>query len=115
MDLVDITLLDSWAEEEFGAADLGDARRTKRLLALADTFGQRPSASLPDAAQDPAMLKAAYRFFDTDAIEPDAILTSHCTASHDRCASLPLVLPLPHPSNPHCTNHPTATSLPPIP
>src|SRR6266508_2125777 len=76
MDVVDVTLMDSWAEEEFGAAALGDARRTKRLIALADTFGRRPSASLPDAAQDPAMLKAAYRSCDTDAIEPAALLTS---------------------------------------
>jgi hypothetical protein len=49
MDVVDITLMDSWAEEEFGAAALGDARRTKRLIDLAHAFGQRPSASLRTA------------------------------------------------------------------
>lgn len=114
MDVVDITLMDSWAEEEFGAAALGDARRTKRLIALADTFGRRPSASLPDAAQDPAMLKAAYRFFDTDAIEPDAILTSHCSATQDRCASVPLVLAVQDTSELDWSQHPATTGLGPI-
>jgi len=114
MDVVDVTLMDSWAEEEFGAAALGDARRTKRLIALADTFGRRPSASLPDAAQDPAMLKAAYRFFDTDAIEPDAILTSHCSATQDRCASVPLVLAVQDTSELDWSQHPATTGLGPI-
>jgi hypothetical protein len=114
MDLVDITLMESWAEEEFAAADLGDARRTKRLIALADTFARRPSASLPQAAQDPAMLKAAYRFFDTDAIEPDAILASHCTATHDRCASVPLVLAVQDTSELDWSHHPATTDLGPI-
>ena len=114
MDGVAITLMDSWAEEEFAAADLGDARRTKRLIALADTFARRPSASLPQAAQDPAMLKAAYRFFATDAIEPDAILASHCTATHDRCSSVPLVLAVQDTSELDWSHHPATTDLGPI-
>lgn len=114
MDVVDVTLLDSWAEEEFGAAALGDARRTKRLIDLAHAFGQRPSASLPDAAQDPAMLKAAYRFFDTDAIEPDAILASHRSATHDRCASVPIVLAVQDTSELDWSHHPATTGLGPI-
>ncbi|HEX5689342.1 MAG TPA: IS4 family transposase, partial [Roseiflexaceae bacterium] len=114
MDVVDITLMDSWAEEEFAAADLGDARRTKRLIALADTFARRPSASLPQAAQDPAMLKAAYRFFDTEAIEPDAILASHCTATHDRCSSVPLVLAVQDTSELDWSHHPATTDLGPL-
>jgi len=32
LDIANVTLMDSWAEEEFGTADLGDARRTKRLM-----------------------------------------------------------------------------------
>jgi hypothetical protein len=114
MDIVDVTLMDSWAEEEFGAAALGDARRTKRLIDLAHAFGQRPSASLPDAAQDPAMLKAAYRFFDTDAIEPDAILASHISATHDRCGSVPIVLAVQDTSELDWSHHPATTGLGPI-
>jgi len=92
LDIANVTLMDSWAEEEFGTADLGDAWRTKRLIELAHAFGQRPFASLPDAAQDPAMLKAAYRFFDTDDVEPAKILASHTRSTLDRCASVPVIL-----------------------
>lgn len=50
MDITNVTLMDSWAAEAFAAAALGAARCTKRLIELAHAFGQRPAASLPDAA-----------------------------------------------------------------
>jgi Transposase DNA-binding len=114
IDVVAVTLMDSWAEEDFGAAALGEARRTKRLIDLAHAFGQRPSASLPDAAQDPAMLKAAYRFFDTDAIDPDAILASQISATQDRCGSVPIVLAVQDTSELDWSHHPATTGLGPI-
>lgn len=100
MDVMDVMDVDSadvsligfvGGREEFGTATLGDARRTKRLIALAHAFGQRPAASLPDAAQDPAMLKAAYRFFDPDAIEPAEILPV-IRSTYDRCARVSVIL-----------------------
>jgi hypothetical protein len=54
-------MMQGWAADEFAEADLGDARRTQRLVDLAETLGQRPTASLPEACGDPATLKAAYR------------------------------------------------------
>ncbi len=48
-----------WAVDEFGGADLGDERRTARLVELATVLGNRPQASLPQACEDPALLKAA--------------------------------------------------------
>ena len=39
-----------------------------------------------------ARLKAAYRFFENDAIAPDAVLASHVAATYDRLALVPLVL-----------------------
>ncbi len=72
---------DAWAVTEFIAAELGDSRRTQRLVALATVFAQRPGASLPEACGNRAMLKAAYRFFDNAAIAPQAILESHVIAT----------------------------------
>lgn len=50
---------ESWAEMELGEAELGDERRTRRLVELAERLGAAPTASLPEATQDPALLKAA--------------------------------------------------------
>jgi hypothetical protein len=53
-----------WAEDEFGAASLGDKRLTLRLIKLATRFAQQPTASIPGACGGAAETKAAYRFFD---------------------------------------------------
>jgi hypothetical protein len=47
---------DAWAVTEFVEAELGDARRTQRLIALATVLAQRPGASLPEACGADAML-----------------------------------------------------------
>jgi hypothetical protein len=49
--------LDDWATDEFGAAQLGDARLTQRLIALARRLSQAPQCSFPQSL-DGADLKA---------------------------------------------------------
>src|SRR5438093_2585208 len=46
----------NWAVNEFADADLGDVRRTKRLVELATVLAQHPTAALPEACGDGAML-----------------------------------------------------------
>jgi hypothetical protein len=82
----------SWAEEEFGAAELGDVRRTARLVQLASALGAQPHASLPQATEDSAQLKAAYRFFSNHYIQAEAVLASHIQATQRRLQAVPLVL-----------------------
>ena len=82
----------NWAVNEFAEADLGDLRRTQRLVHLAHALAQNPSASLPEACGSPAMLKGAYRFFENDDIEPDDIVHSHIDATYHRLDQVPLVL-----------------------
>ncbi len=50
---------DEWIATEFGAAELGDARRTQRLLTLAAQVAAPPGASVPEACGSRAQLKAA--------------------------------------------------------
>ena len=69
-----------WAVTEFADAELGDGRRTTRLVELAYALGQHPTAALPEACGDGAMRKAAYRFFANDAVEPQDVLLSHIEA-----------------------------------
>lgn len=105
---------DSWASCEFGDAELGDARRTMRLVQLAKELGARPSASLPDATDGCPELKAAYRFFDNKAIPESAILQSHVAATYDRLRHVPLVLGVQDTSLLDFTSHPATTGLGPL-
>jgi hypothetical protein len=82
----------SWAVTEFADADLGDLRRTQRLVQLAHVLAQRPGAALPEACGSGAMLKAAYRFFANDDIAPDDMLQSHIEATYGRLNAVPIVL-----------------------
>ena len=81
----------SWAVTEFADADLGDLRRTQRLVHRAHALAQRPGAALPEACGSGAMLKAAYRFFTNDDMAPDAMLQSHMEATSSRLNAVPLV------------------------
>ena len=59
-----------WAITEFVEAELGDWRRTQRLVELAALLADPPSATLPEACGDGAMLKSASRFFANDLPDP---------------------------------------------
>src|SRR6266545_1603014 len=104
----------TWAEDEFGEADLGDVRRNARLVQLATVLGAQPSASLPDATDDPATLKAAYRFFDNDYVRAEAMLASHIQSTTRRIQTVPLVLALQDTTYLDWTDHPATDGLGPL-
>ena len=82
----------AWVRDEFGIADLGDKRRTERLVALTTALAKAPTASLPEAIATQAELTATYRFFDNANVEAQAILASHTKATQARLAQRPIVL-----------------------
>lgn len=106
--------LEEWATTEFADAALGDARRTQRLVHLASVLGSQPTASLPNATHDPATLKAAYRFFDNDAIDPAQMLASHVQATIARVRHVPLVLASQDSTLLDWTSHSNTTGLGPL-
>ncbi|WP_295493743.1 IS4 family transposase [uncultured Ralstonia sp.] len=83
--------IDDWASTEFGAANLGDARLARRLVALARRLACSPQGSLPQSLS-PAELKAAYRFFDNAQVDTDGILAPHITQTLNRLNQVPVVL-----------------------
>jgi hypothetical protein len=83
---------EAWAQTEFGAAALGDARRTARLVQMARRLAERPEASLPQALEDGAALKAAYRFFDNAEVAHEKILASHVVSSLGRMQGHEVIL-----------------------
>jgi hypothetical protein len=105
---------DNWAINEFGQADLGDKRRTERLIQLAKVLGENPQGSLPEATGNVATLKAAYRFFDNQDIEGSAILESHLQSTYQRMRGVELVLAVQDTSYLDWTHHPTTEGLGPL-
>jgi hypothetical protein len=103
-----------WAEQEFGEAELGDVRRTARLVQLASVLGAQPSSSLPDATDDPASLKAAYRFFDNPNVRAEAMLESHIRSTTRRMQALELVLAVQDTTYLDFTDHPNTSGLGPL-
>jgi len=104
----------TWAENEFGDADLGDVRRNARLVQLATVLGAYPTASLPDATDDPATLKATYRFFANTYVRADAMLASHIQATTQRMQAVPLVLAVQDTTYLDWTDHPNTKGLGPL-
>lgn len=67
----------SFGQVNFATANLGDERRTRRLVDLADRISRHPGGSLPEKLQSPADLKALYRLCDSSAVTHAAVLAPH--------------------------------------
>jgi len=100
-----------WADEEFDGAELGDRRLTRRLKELAGRLSKYPSQSLPEACEDGAHLKAAYRFFANDKVTPAAVLESHVAQTTARLAAEAVVLAVQDTTSLDYTGHPATTGL----
>jgi hypothetical protein len=66
-----------WAEQQFGKCELGDKRRTKRLIQVAQQVANNPAGSFPQQIELWGDLKAAYRLFDADEVTFDAVAAPH--------------------------------------
>jgi hypothetical protein len=64
----------AWAQETFGKVELGDPRRSRRLVRVAAQMAADPQGSLPpEMGGDWAALKAAYRLLRADGVTHEAI------------------------------------------
>ena len=66
-----------WIETELGGVEWGDTRLTARLLQMTGMFYAQPTANVPQACGSAKATKAAYRFLDNEAVQWQAILSSH--------------------------------------
>ncbi len=66
-----------WAETQFGTAELGDARRTQRLVSIMAAIARAPDESLPRQLGSLADAKAGYRLFDCGAVTRKAVMEPH--------------------------------------
>jgi len=71
-----------WAAQEFGACDLGDPRRTQRLVKIVSDQSAQPGGSYSQAAGgNRHVLKGYYRFLNNEReqLDPESLLQTHRT------------------------------------
>lgn len=76
----------TFGEMNFGDAKLGDARRTKRLIRIADMIMRHPGGSLPEKMGTPAELGAVYHLMKCDAVTHQSVLASHLALTRNKIA-----------------------------
>src|SRR5262245_25261409 len=71
----------TWAAANFAAADLGDRRRTRRLVVTAERLAQQPEGSLPaHFARD--ALRAVYRLCNRPEVTHHGVTATHFALTH---------------------------------
>lgn len=79
---------------QFGGCRLGDRRRERRLVALADRLLAHPEGSLPHKLQDRAAYRALLRLVNHPQVTHAAVLQPHrdATLAEMRCRTRPVTL-----------------------
>jgi hypothetical protein len=75
-----------WAEDVFGCAELGDARRTGRLVRMAAAAMRCPSGKISQVYDSPAERQGAYDFIESAAIDGRAIGQAMAQSTARQCA-----------------------------
>lgn len=101
----------SWAQDELQHAQLGDKRLNKRLIRLVDDLSSQPSASVPQACGSWAATKAAYRFWESDNVDPDDIQKAHQEKTGERLEGQSRVLVIQDTTDLDFTHHPATKNL----
>ena len=81
-----------WAEQEFAALDLGDARLDKRAKKLMERLAAKPTASIPEACDTWSETCAAYRFLRNSDVTWESILAPHWARTQERMREQKVVL-----------------------
>lgn len=68
---------DDWAQQHFGDTDLGDVRRTRRVVTLAAAVAAKPGSSIPRLFQHRYDVKAAYHLLSLQDLSPDVLQATH--------------------------------------
>ena len=104
----------AWASSQFGAAELGDVRRTRRLAAVAAQMAGNSSGTIPQQTGSAAAMKAAYRLFDTDEVTHAAVIGPHLEQTRVLAAGASVVFLLQDTMELNLTGHRACEGLGPI-
>ncbi|MBW4426866.1 MAG: IS4 family transposase [Nostoc desertorum CM1-VF14] len=97
--------MEQWITQELERTELGDARRTRRLIKIVENLSAKPEASIPQASGTWAETKATYDFWDSPYIKPSMIRQGHIDATVERIAKHPVVLAIQDTTELNYTSH----------
>ena len=100
-----------WAEQQWGEAALGDARRNARAVQLGAALACRPEASLPQQTGSWGEVKAAYRLLNEPDVTHAALSEPHWQATRRQAAQAHTVLFVQDTSELDFTAHRRTTGL----
>src|SRR2546425_1196215 len=81
----------TWAQTEFGQAELGDVRRTRRLVPLAAEAAKRPSGIVSKACRSSASREGAFRLLENPDVHVEAVAKEVFERAVERCQGAPIV------------------------
>lgn len=85
---LDTSDCETWASDMFGQVELGDVRRTRRLVSIAASLARAPSGAVMASIQDPAEREGAFRFLASDTFDVDELSDGICASTLRRCSGL---------------------------
>jgi hypothetical protein len=114
MDREGLEHVDKWAVETFGTAELGDLRRTDRLVKMATAIAENPSASLPERMRNWGDPLATSRFLDHEAVTHEQIMLPHWMMTREEAMQYARVLLIADTTDINLSSHETTQGLGPI-
>src|SRR5262249_7211934 len=75
-----------WFREQFEHADLGDGRRRRRAVSMAQAVARRPSGKISEVFRSDAQREGAYDFVESNHIDAAALMAGIGVATAKRCA-----------------------------
>lgn len=97
--------MEEWITLELERTELGDARRTKRLIKIVENLSAKPEASVPVASGTWTETKATYDFWDSPYIKPSMIRQGHIDGTVERIGQHEVVLAIQDTTELNYTSH----------
>lgn len=83
----------SFGALNFGSVNLGDVRRTRRLVRLVDSMNRHPGGTLPDKLSVPADLRAFYKLMNREEVTHQILMDAITAATRQQMAQQALAQP----------------------
>lgn len=75
----------AWAEAQFGQAELGDRRRTARLVRLAAEVAEHPTGTVAGSCRTSASREGAFRLLESSVVRAEQVCAAAGKAGASRC------------------------------